>query len=150
VQVQATPALEVPTDYGRGAGAPVESVSGLSKSLGAQANQIVLLQRVRVAMAGIVITEMLSELCLKPARDTGEKQKTSSPVFRRSLGGFRSQLSPAPGLGVYEVPTTLLPLLLHCARSCFRKKSWRGAHVGAFLDCRGSSVGRVPKAWFDI
>jgi hypothetical protein len=110
----------------------------------------VLLQRVRVAMAGIVITEMLSELCLKPARDTGEKQKTSSPVFRRSLGGFRSQLSPAPGLGVYEVPTTLLPLLLHCARSCFRKKSWRGAHVGAFLDCRGSSVGRVPKAWFDI
>ena len=50
---------------------PVESVSGLSKSLGVQANQIVVvLQRVRVAMAGIMIMEMLSELCLKPARDT--------------------------------------------------------------------------------
>ena len=50
---------------------PVESVSGLSKSLGVQANQIVVvLQRVRVAMAGIMIMEMLSELCLKLARDT--------------------------------------------------------------------------------
>lgn len=49
---------------------PVESVSGLSKSLGVQANQIVVvLQRIRVAMAGILIMEMLSGLCLKPAPD---------------------------------------------------------------------------------
>jgi hypothetical protein len=37
---------------------PVESVSGLSKSLGVQANQIVVAtQRIRVAMAGILIME---------------------------------------------------------------------------------------------
>jgi hypothetical protein len=111
----------------------------------------VLVQRVRLAMAGIVVTEMLSELCLKPARDTGEKLKTSSRHFQAEPRWIPIAAEPRqPGLGVYEVSTTLLPLLLHYARSCCRKKSWRGAHLRAFLDCRGSSVGRVPKAWFDI
>ena len=107
---------------------PVESVSGLSKSLGVQANQIVVvLQRIRVAIAGILIMESarraLPKIDTRYARETEER-----------LSAFSGGASMNSGRSCAKLASVWTRCLHHIAlrQVAFSSGSWGGAQIGSF------------------
>jgi hypothetical protein len=87
---------------------------------------------------------MLSELCLKPARDTSEKLKNSSRRFQAEPRWIAvAAASRQLGLEGAHHPIALRQIV-------FSGESWRGAPVGHSWLSRWVVLGRVPKARFDI
>lgn len=106
-----------------------------------------LLQRIRAAMAGILIMKILSELCLKPAPGTREKLKNSSRRFQVEPGWISGRSCVPPnrprrGRGahhhIFTAPDRVFGRVLE-------EPNW--IILGYY---GGSSEGRVPKAWFDF